>query len=97
MWPAPKNMSEIPTPEVARHYTHLKQVTNKIPALGPSATILILRGQDIPQAHKVQEHSNGPHDAPYTQRLDLGWVIVGEICPEESTNQNMLMFSKRMC
>lgn len=93
----PDNKSEIPTPEVARHYTHLKRVVNKIPALDPSATILILLGWHIPQAHKVREHSNGPNNAPYTQCLDLGWVIVGAFCLEESTNQSMLMFSELMC
>lgn len=30
--------------------------------------------------HKVREQHNGPHNTPYAQRLDLGWVIVGEIC-----------------
>lgn len=29
--------------------------------------------------HKVRQQINGPHDAPYAQRLDLGWVI-GEVC-----------------
>lgn len=23
---------------------------------------------------------NGPHNAPYAQKLDLGWVIVGDVC-----------------
>jgi len=23
---------------------------------------------------------DGPHDAPYAQKLDVGWVIVGNIC-----------------
>lgn len=72
----PDDKSEIPMPEVARHYTHLKWVADKIPDLDPSAPILIL-GQDIPQAHKV--HSNRPHNAPYEKRLDVGWVIVGEV------------------
>lgn len=30
--------------------------------------------------HKVREQRNGPHNSPYAQRLDLGWVIVGELC-----------------
>lgn len=86
--------SEIPTPEVARHYTHLKRVADKIPALDPSADILILLGRDTPQAHKVREHNNGPHDAPYAQCLDLGWVIVGEVASEELTNLSMLTFTE---
>lgn len=76
----PDDKSEIPTPEVARHYTHLKRVADKIPALDPSAAILILLGRDIPQALKVRGHINGLHKAPYAQHLDLGWIIVGEVC-----------------
>ncbi len=76
----PDDKSEIPTPEIARHYTHLKRVVDRIPAIDPSAAILILLGRDIPRAHKDRERCNGPHDAPYAQRLDLGWVIVGEVC-----------------
>nr|XP_054598158.1 uncharacterized protein LOC129163741 [Nothobranchius furzeri] len=76
----PDDRSEIPTPEIAKHYTHLKRVMDKIPALDPSAGILILLGRDVPRAHKVREYCNGPHNAPYAQRLDLGWVIVGEVC-----------------
>ncbi|XP_025752713.1 uncharacterized protein LOC109204590 [Oreochromis niloticus] len=76
----PDDKSEIPTPEIARHYPHFKRVVDKIPAIDPSASILILLGRDVPQAHKVRERCNGPHDAPYAQRLDLGWVIVGEVC-----------------
>lgn len=49
----PDDKSEIPTPEIARHYTHLKRVMDRIPALDPSAAILILLGRDIPRAHKV--------------------------------------------
>ncbi len=30
--------------------------------------------------HKVREQYNGPGNTPYAQRLDLGWVIVGEVC-----------------
>ncbi len=49
----PDNKSEIPTPEIARHYTHLKQVVDRISALDPSAAILILLDRDIPWAHKI--------------------------------------------
>ncbi|KAF3699655.1 hypothetical protein EXN66_Car015342 [Channa argus] len=76
----PDDRSEIPTPEVAGHYAHLKQVADKIPAIDENAAILILLGRDILRVHKVREHCNGPHNAPYAQRLDLGWVIIGEVC-----------------
>lgn len=47
----PDDKSKIPMPEIARHYTHLKRVVDRIPALDPSAAILILLGRDIPGAH----------------------------------------------
>ncbi|KAG1927244.1 hypothetical protein F2P79_024382 [Pimephales promelas] len=76
----PDDRSEIPTPEAARQHAHLKHLAVKIPDLDPNGSILVLLGRDIPRVHKVREHYNGPHDAPYAQRLDLGWVIIGDVC-----------------
>ncbi|KAG7482904.1 hypothetical protein JOB18_033440 [Solea senegalensis] len=76
----PDNRSEIPTPEVAQHHGHLKSIAHMIPCLDPDAQILVLLGRDVLQVHKVREQRNGPHSAPYAQRLDLGWVVVGNVC-----------------
>ncbi|XP_056377073.1 uncharacterized protein LOC130273782 isoform X1 [Hyla sarda] len=76
----PNDRSEIPTPEVARHHPHLVRISDQIPALDPDAAIILLLGRDILRVHKVREQYNGPHNAPFAQRLDLGWVIVGEVC-----------------
>ena len=76
----PEDRSEIPTPEVAKHHTHLNSIAKYIPPLDPEAQILLLLGRDILQVHKVRDQHNGPNNAPYAQRLDLGWVIVGEAC-----------------
>ncbi|XP_075464938.1 uncharacterized protein LOC142499455 isoform X1 [Ascaphus truei] len=38
---------------------------------------MLLLGRDIMRAHKIH---NGDHNAPSAQRLDLGWVVVGEVC-----------------
>lgn len=76
----PNNRSELPTPEAACHHHHLKRVTDKIPPLDPDADILLLLERDIIRAHKVRDQYNGPLNAPHAQRLDLGWVIVGEVC-----------------
>lgn len=91
----PEDKSEIPMPEIARHYKHLKWVVDKIPALDPSASILILLGRDTPRAHKVHEQCNGPHNGPYAQCLDLGWVIIGEVC--EPTNRIAPTSTGLMC
>ncbi|XP_071226640.1 uncharacterized protein [Salvelinus alpinus] len=76
----PDDRTEIPSPDIAYHHPHLQPVMDKIPAVDPDAPILLLLGRDILRVHKVREQINGPHDTPYAQRLDLGWVIVGEVC-----------------
>ncbi|PIK50219.1 hypothetical protein BSL78_12925 [Apostichopus japonicus] len=57
-----------------------RNIANKIPPVDPEVQILLLLGRDVLRAHRMREHINGPHDAPYDQRLHLGWVIVGEVC-----------------
>ncbi|XP_067275269.1 uncharacterized protein [Pseudorasbora parva] len=84
----PDDRSEIPTPEVALHFPHLTAVAEKIPPLDPSAPMLLLLGRDILSVHKVREQYNGPQDTPYAQRLDLGWVIVGEVCLDGTHRQS---------
>lgn len=76
----PDDQEEIPTPEIARYFPHLKPIADKIPALNENAQIFILLGRDILRVHKVRQQYNGNHDDPYTQCLDLGWVIVGDVC-----------------
>lgn len=76
----PDDRTEIPSPEVAHHHPHLQSVASKIPPVDQGAPILLLLGRDILRVHKVREQINGPHNAPYAQRLDLGWVIVGDVC-----------------
>nr|XP_054587010.1 uncharacterized protein LOC129152514 [Nothobranchius furzeri] len=74
------NRDEIPTPEVALAHAHLKHLAPLIPKRDPAAQIAVLLGRDIIQVHKARQQVNGPHNAPFAQRLDLGWVIVGEVC-----------------
>ena len=76
----PNNRSEIPTPDATLHHAHLRSVALQIPEIDHQAPILLLLGRDIIRVHKVREQINGPHDAPCAQRLDFGWVIVGDVC-----------------
>lgn len=76
----PDNRSEIPTPSAAFNHPHLKSVAHLIPELDPDAPIMLLLGRDIISVYKVRKQVNGPRDAPYAQKLDLGWVIVGNVC-----------------
>lgn len=72
--------SEVPTPEVALAHAHLKHIAPCIPKLDPDAKMMLLLGRDMIRVHKVREQVNGPHDAPFAQRVDLGWVIIGDVC-----------------
>ncbi|CAJ0933806.1 unnamed protein product [Ranitomeya imitator] len=76
----PDNRSEIRSLEVATHHPHLKRIAHLIPELDPEAPIAILLGRDILRVHNTREYINGFQNAPYTQRLDLGWVIIGDVC-----------------
>ncbi|RXN35870.1 hypothetical protein ROHU_003454 [Labeo rohita] len=76
----PDNRDEIPTSEAASAHPHLQTIASQIPPLDPSAKILLLLGRDIIEAHKVRSQVNGPNSAPYAQRLDLGWVVIGDVC-----------------
>lgn len=76
----PNKREEIPTPAAANGHRHLKSIAHKIPPLDGNAEILLLLGRDILRVHKMRSQINGPHDAPYAQKLDLGWMIVGDVC-----------------
>ena len=75
----PDSKEEILTPAVGRAHPHLKEFANKIPEINPEADILLLVGRNAPQLHKVHESRNGKGASPWTQRWDLGWVILGKI------------------
>ena len=70
----------IPTPSVARAHPHLASITDKIPAVDTDVEILLLIGRDAPTLHKTHEPRNGPRDAPWAQRLNLGWVVPRNAC-----------------
>lgn len=76
----PDNRNEIPRPEAACNHSHLQDIASDIPDVDPDAKILLLIGRDVIQAHKVLDQRNGPPNAPFAQKLALGWVIIGNIC-----------------
>ncbi|XP_033104025.1 uncharacterized protein LOC117106722 [Anneissia japonica] len=84
----PDCKEEIPTPEVAEHHPHLKSIAKEIPKIDPDADILILLGRDAPQVHKVREVRNGHNNSPWGHRLDLGWVVIGEVCIGKANHSN---------
>lgn len=76
----PNERSEIPTPDVAASFPHLRSIAGRIPELNTEARIQLLIGRDIPEAHHVHKQIVGPKGTPFAQELSLCWVIVGDIC-----------------
>ena len=76
----PEDKREIAAPEMARQFSHLKETANEIPPYDPKASVEILIGRDAPELLKIRASRNGPKGAPWTQNLDLGWTISGQMC-----------------
>ena len=53
---------------------------------------MILLGRDMIRVHKVRDQVNGPHNAPFAQCLDLGWVIIGEVCLDNAHKPTLSVF-----
>ncbi|KAK3550207.1 hypothetical protein QTP86_021238 [Hemibagrus guttatus] len=41
---------------------------------------------------KAGQQINGPHNAPFAQQLDLGWVIVGDVCIDKAHKPMVRVF-----
>ena len=71
---------EIPTPEMARRFIHLKEITNEIPPFDQTAGVHIFIGRNAPELLKVRAFKNGGKEEPWAQHLYLGWTITGQMC-----------------
>jgi hypothetical protein len=70
----------IPSPEVVANHPHLKDLTSNILPIDLNTNIEILIGRDVISAHHVLDQRLGGDSVPYTQKLLLGWVVIGESC-----------------
>ena len=76
----PRDKSEIPSPEIAREFPHLKEIADQTPPLDPNANIEILIGCDAPELLKIRASRNGLKGAPWAQKFKLGWTVSGQVC-----------------
>lgn len=90
----PNNLDEIPTPEVARSYKHMRDIEEEIPPLDLDAEITMLVGRDLLPAHHILDQRLGDQNSPFAQRLYLGWVVIGEVCYGASHSQESLSVCK---
>ncbi len=76
----PNERSEIPIPDVAHFHNHLNSIVNEIPPIEKDVNIEPLFSRDVPEAHYVFHQITGPKKTPFAQKLELGWVIIGDVC-----------------
>lgn len=60
-----------------------------IPLLNPDAQILLIIGRYLAEAHQVNDQRIGARNAPFAQRLTIGWVVVGNFCLKRFHKQNI--------
>ena len=76
--------NQIPTPEMADKWPHLKKIKDKIPKLDDSIEIGLLIGCNCPKAIKPKEVITGKSEDPYAVHTLLGWCIVGPVTNTQS-------------
>ncbi|XP_071139321.1 uncharacterized protein [Mytilus edulis] len=76
----PDSKDEIPTQEVVLFHNHLSDLVEFIEPLDEESEILLLIGRDLISAHHVLDQRIESGNAPYAQKLPLGWTVIGETC-----------------
>lgn len=88
----PNNKHEICTPDQAWRFPHLRDLA--IFDVDQNVEILLLIGRDVIDAHHVIEQVTDSPGAPFAQRLDLGWVVVGKLCLDSVHSQRVVDVNK---
>ena len=85
----PCRENQIPTPEMADRWSHLKKIKDKIPKLEADIEIGLLIGCNCPKAIKPKEIITGRSEDPYAVRTLLGWCIVGPVSTTQSPDSSV--------
>lgn len=72
----PANRNHIPTPSIAKTWTHLSAIADKLLPL-KDCEIGLLIGYNCPRALMPRDVIPPDDDGPFAQKTDLGWGIVG--------------------
>lgn len=81
----PVNESHIPTPEIAKHWPHLKGIAHRIQPL-MNCPVGLLIGYNCPKALAPRNCLTGDADEPFAIETDLGWSIVGYVSQPKNTD-----------
>lgn len=77
----PAKRSQIPRPETARKWPHLKRIANHLMPYNDNLDVGLLLGINCARAIKPREIIPGSDDDPYVKRTALGWGVIGMVSP----------------
>ncbi|CAC5383576.1 unnamed protein product [Mytilus coruscus] len=90
----PANRSHIPTAKMARRWSYLEHLAEKLMPVR-DCDIGLLIGYNCPRALIQREVIPSIDNGPYGQKTDLGWGIVGIVDPLQIDNCDSIGFSHR--
>ena len=83
----PARKEQIPRPETAQAWKHLRQIANKIPPYYQDLKVGVLIGNNCVQAIKPREVIPGRPRDPYAIRTALGWGLIGASLPNSENEE----------
>lgn len=96
----PSRRDQIPRPEVAAAWAHLKKIEDKIMPYQEEVEAGLLIGCNCPKAIKPKEVIVGRGEDPYTVRTLLGWGIIGPVslleCEESDREEQVASSCNRI-
>ena len=82
----PARRSQIPRPETARKWPHLRRIADHLMPYKDELDVGLLLGINCASAIKLREIIPGNDDDPYTKRTALGWGVIGIVRPRDFKN-----------
>lgn len=94
----PFKSSQIPKPEVAMCWEHLKPIASELMPYRNDLEVGLLIGTNCPRAIKPREIIPGSDNDPYGVRTALGWGIIGRVClsPPSDSHENYDVWTNKI-
>ena len=90
----PARKGQIPRPETAQAWKHLRPIANKIPPYYQDLKLGVLIGNNCVQAIKPREVIPGRPRDPYAIRTALGWGLIGASLPNSENEEDKIIHSE---
>ena len=90
----PAKRSQIPRPETARKWLHLKRIADYLMPYNNNLDVSLLLGINCARAIKPREIIPGNDDDPYAKRTALGWGIIGMTATDAAGNDDCVRVNR---